>query len=76
MGGIYMKEEMIKLFIENIESLLRFGLEEESDLFPYTIACIHFMQELKNKGIVVDLEAFSPEIQNAIYLELGHYVSK
>lgn len=71
-----MKDNIVRFFLNDLEGLIMEGLESDKESFPYTLACIHFTEELKNLGKDVDFDAFDPEIQNLVYQELSDYIIK
>ncbi len=75
-----MKDEIMKIFAKDIMSdfkdVLVVGLEEESERFPYSIACINFIYELKEKGINVNMNYFSECVRENIYNEVKSYLER
>lgn len=69
-----MQKEVIKSFIhevvEDFENILIQELNENSEQFPYTNACVEFIIHLANKGITISLDAFDQEIIDHVYREL------
>ena len=52
------------------------GLEEYENDFPYTLACINFIIELKKKEINVSLNSFIDVIWDNIYKEISNYLAR
>lgn len=76
-----MREETLRKLItlvseDYIETLLT-GIKEYEKDFPYTIACAHFMSELKSKNIVVNFyNTFDSSIIDMIYRETSNYLAR
>lgn len=76
-----MREEMLRKLItliteDYIDTLLT-GIEEYEKDFPYTIACVNFMSELKSKNIVVDFyTTFEVSIRDMVYRETTNYLAR
>lgn len=75
-----MSQELVKPLLADIfkdfEAIIIEGILEEQERFPYTIAYINFSKELKDSNILVDMNAFSEEIQNKIYQELSEFLTR
>lgn len=73
-----MKKDIKVMFAKNIvadfSDVLLVGLEEEEELFPYSIACINFIYELKEKGINATLNNFNEIIRSELYEECKRYL--
>jgi hypothetical protein len=52
------------------------GLDECKEDFPYTLACINFITELREKDIDVDLNAFIDIIWSKLHQELSNYLAR
>ena len=63
-------------FIDNILVSLDENKEIEK-FFPYTLACINFICELKSKNIMVEFfDTFECSIVDKIYREVGSYIGR
>lgn len=75
-----MKSDIMKMFAKNIVAdfgdVILVGLEEEPELFPYSMACINFIYELKEKGINVTLNSFSEIVRDELYRECSRYLAR
>ena len=75
-----MKDEVMKLFVDNICSdfndVLLVGLEENKEQLPYSIACINFFYELKEKGLSCSMNFFNQNMIDIIYNEMKKYLVK
>jgi len=75
-----MKDEVMKLFVANICSdfndVLLVGLEENKEQLPYSIACINFLYELKEKGLSCSMNFFNQNMIDIIYNEMKKYLVK
>lgn len=75
-----MKDEVMKLFVANICSdfndVLLVGLEENNEQLPYSIACINFLYELKEKGLNCSMNFFNQNMIDIIYNEMKKYLVK
>lgn len=54
-----MKEEILKVvarqICEDLSEAIIVGVKEYEEDFPYTIACVNFISELKENGVKVNL---------------------
>lgn len=75
-----MKEEITRLFVADIcgdfKDVILVGLEEQKEKFPYSIACINFLYELKEQGINANLRYFSEIIRSELYEEFKRYLAR
>lgn len=75
-----MKSDIKKIFAKNIvadfSDVILVGLEEEEEQFPYSMACINFICELKEKGINATLNSFSEIIRSELYEECKRYLAR
>lgn len=77
-----MKEEISKNIIKQLcnyfVDTICVGLEESPDEFPYTLACINFIYELKVKGIYFNFKIISEcfNILESIYNESIKYLAR
>ncbi len=73
-----MREDISKMIISDIfmdfKDILLVGLEENKEQFPYCVACIDFIYELREQGIITTLNSFSEVIRNEIYKECKKYL--
>lgn len=73
-----MKSDIMKMFAKNVVAdfgdVILVGLEEEPELFPYSMACINFIYELKEKGINATLNCFSEVVRSELYEECKRYL--
>ncbi len=69
-----MKEDIAKNIFANIccdlKDVLLVGIEQ----FPYSIACIDFIYNLKEQGINTSLNSFSENIRCELYEECKRYL--
>lgn len=75
-----MKEDIAKMVVANLcndfEDVLLVGIEECKERFPYSIACINFIYELKEQGINANLNYFSEIIRTELYEECKRYLAR
>ena len=73
-----MKEQITKNVIREVcndfVDTIIVGLEEYENDFPYTLACINFITELKKKEINVSLNSFIDVIWDNVYKEVSNYL--
>lgn len=73
-----MKSDIMKMFAKNIVAdfgdVILVGLEEEQEKFPYSMACINFIYELREKGINATLNCFSEVVRSELYEECKRYL--
>ena len=79
-----MRENELKRILSNVcdgyvDNILT-DLEENKDtekMFPFMLACVNFICELKKKNIIVELcGTFEDTIIDRIYREVGNYIGK
>lgn len=79
-----MRENELKRILSNVcdgyvDNIL-IDLEENKDnekMFPFMLACVNFICELKKKNIMVELcGTFEDAIIDRIYREVGNYIGK
>ena len=76
-----MKDEVLRKIIDfvcdgYIDALLT-GIEEYEKDFPYTIACVNFISELKRKNILVDFNiVFDDSIIDMVFRETSNYLAR
>lgn len=76
-----MKDKITRLLIGSvcddfIDTLL-VGIEEYNSDFPYTIACVNFICELKSKNINADFnDIFVDMVRDKIYKETSNYLAR
>ncbi len=67
------------VFDDYIDSILT-ALEEDKNtekIFPYTLACINFINELRTKNIKVELsDVFIDTIIDRIFREVSNYIGR
>lgn len=72
-----MKEKIISLISENFADTLLTGIEEMPKDFPYTLAAIHFITELREKNIIVNFyHTFEDSIIDMINRETTNYLAR
>lgn len=72
-----MKEKIISLISENFADTLLTGIEEIPQDFPYTLAAIHFISELREQNIIVDFyQTFETSIIDMINRETSNYLAR
>lgn len=76
-----MREKVLKEFIEMIckdyINVLLVGVEEYEKDFPYMIAYVNFMSELKNKNIYMEInDIFTDKFMDKVYVEAARYIGR
>lgn len=75
-----MRDDITKMLIANLcndfGDVLLVGIEESKEQFPYSIACINFIYELKEQGINANLNYFSEIIRTELYEECKRYLAR
>lgn len=75
-----MYEEIVKKFAINIsndfQDIIIVGLNEDKESFPYSITCINFLSELKEKGLNAYMDYFSDSFREKIYEEIKRYLGR
>lgn len=77
-----MKDEILKIvasqICEDFSETIIVGVKEYEEDFPYTIACVNFINELKSKGIKVNLRIFADcqDIFDNMYREFSNYLAR
>lgn len=76
-----MREKVLKEFIEMIckdyINVLLVGVEEYENGFPYMIAFVNFMCELRNKNIYVEInDIFTDKFMDKVYIEATRYIGR
>jgi len=75
-----MSREIVSKFInyvlEDFGNMLTEAIMEDSEAFPYTCACLHFMTDLNEKGIVIDLNSFDSSVVDCVYKELISFLKQ
>lgn len=75
-----MKEDILMMMIKSIgndfEDVIATGFEEEKELFPYCMACVNFIYELKVQGINANLNYFSEMVRSELYEECKRYLAR
>lgn len=76
-----MREKVLKEFIEMIckdyINVLLVGVEEYEKDFPYMIAFVNFMCELRNKNIYVEInDIFTDKFMDKVYVEAARYIGR
>jgi len=76
-----MREKVLKEFIEMIckdyINVLLVGVEEYEKDFPYMIAYVNFMGELKNKNIYMEInDIFTDKFMDKVYVETARYIGR
>lgn len=61
---------------EDFKEVLIVGIEESKEQFPYSIACIDFIYNLKEQGINTTLNSFSKNIRCELYEECKRYLAR
>ncbi len=73
-----MKEDIAKMVIANLgrdfEDVLLVGVEENKEFFPYLVACINYICELREQGINANLNSFSELVRCQLYEECKRYL--
>lgn len=73
-----MKEDIAKMVVANLcndfEDVLLVGIEECKEQFPYFIACINYIYELREQGINANLNCFSELVRCELYEECKRYL--
>lgn len=76
MKGDILKNLIASICNDYIDTLL-VGIEEFSKEFPYTIACVNFLNELKSKNIKVEFDnIFIDMVRDKIYRETTNYLAR
>lgn len=76
-----MKELVLRKVIEMvcddyIDTLL-VGIEEYEKDFPYTLACVNFISELREKNIIVEFNSiFIDTVLDRVYRETSNYLAR
>lgn len=70
------KRNVVKELCSDFVEAIIVGMEEYESDFPYSIACINFIAELREKSINVDLNAFIDIIRDNLYKELSNYLAR
>lgn len=72
------KEDIAKMVVANLcndfEDVLLVGIEENKERFPYFIACINYICELREQGINANLNYFSELVRCELYEECKRYL--
>lgn len=77
-----MKEEILKVvarqICEDLSEAIIVGVKEYEEDFPYTIACVNFISELKENGVKVNLRVFADcqDIFDNMYREFSRYLAR
>jgi len=66
--------KVITDIVKDFSDMLTDGIMENSDIFPYTNACIKFISDLNDRGIELDFDSFDQDIINKVYHELCAYL--
>lgn len=66
----------IRRLCDDFADSIIIGVKESEEKFPFTVACINFMCELKENGKRVNLNLLAgcPEIFDSMYRELINYL--
>lgn len=67
---------IINPIIEDFGNMLIEAVMENSDDFPYTCACVRFMSDLKEKGILFDFNSFDSVVVDKVYRELLSFLAQ
>ena len=70
-----MKDIVIKEILDSFVYAVCMGLEEVEEKFTYTLAVIEFITTLKDKGIIVDMNAFNETITVKVHNEITNYLN-
>lgn len=76
-----MKENELRKIIESVcndfVDTLMTGIDENKKDFPYIIACVNFISELKEKNIIVDFNiVFDDSIIDMVFREASNYLAR
>lgn len=63
--------EIIHQICGEVAAVLENFILDDPESFPYTMNCVHFMENLANKGKKVSFNHFDSEIIDSVYQELG-----
>ncbi|CCY47077.1 unknown [Firmicutes bacterium CAG:822] len=69
--------KIVKWICDGYVDALITGIEENENYFPYTIAVIHFIDELQRKNIKIDYkEIFNDSIIDNVLKEANDYLMR
>lgn len=68
-------KNIVKMVCDGYVETILTGIEEQNELFPYTIACANFISELKDKNILVNFNnIFTDKVSDKLFREASSYL--
>ncbi len=69
--------QVLSIICSNFVDTLLNGIEDNKEDFPYILAVVNFINELKEKNILVEYyETFEPKIIDMVNREASNYLAR